>query len=237
MPAEHRASAPPPAGPGPTRSLPGGPADRRARTSADERRRAVVRAIVAQERERGAVAALLHDEPVQILTALGLRLGIPEGVSREELQERIDAAIGHLRRTMRVLDPGSLAGVGLGAALRRELQDAARDRPGLRTRLDDRGLRAEPSEATALVLVRVLHAATGASLAAEPTELDVAIDGVRDEVTCALRVVCPDPAALLDRLSERLEDWLATVGELDGSWSLVRGDGSLRLVLTLPADL
>ena len=89
------------------------------------RRELLSRLISAQEEERQRIAGEIHDDPVQVLYALGLRLGMLRDVLTD--QEHVDAlgnsevliseAIGRLRRMLFELQPHSLDSEGLGAAL------------------------------------------------------------------------------------------------------------------------
>ena len=77
-----------------------------------------------EERERVLLAEAIHDDPMQLIIAvamrletLGLRLGEPDDVF-EELIESLEAAVDRLRTLITALTPPDLDG-GLGPALRR----------------------------------------------------------------------------------------------------------------------
>ena len=101
--------------------------------------------ISAQEEERQRIAGEIHDDPVQVLYAIGLRLGMLRDVLTD--QQHVDAlgnsevliseAIGRLRRMLFELQPHSLDSEGLGAALG-EYFDYLNLESSLRYVLDDR---------------------------------------------------------------------------------------------------
>lgn len=94
------------------------------------RQELLTRLISAQEEERQRIAGEIHDDPVQILYALGLRLGMLRDMLSD--QEHLDAlnnsealiseVIARLRRMLFELQPHSLANDGLGAALAEYLE-------------------------------------------------------------------------------------------------------------------
>jgi signal transduction histidine kinase len=133
--------------------------------------------IRAQERERARIAAGVHDDSLQVITAamLGLqqlrrRLRDPEAlVVLARLEETIAQAANRLRRLMFDLRPPALERAGLATAVRDALS-RLRDDAGIEVRLDDR-LTAEPPLPTRLLLYRITqealvnvgrHAAAGA---------------------------------------------------------------------------
>lgn len=207
-----------------------------------EARAAVVHTLLAQERERVDVAERLHEQPVQILTAVGLRLGTlarsggdATAVS-EELQDRIDVAIAQLRRLMRVLRGAELDD-GLVAAIQRELVDLQARRPRLATAFDVERLDVRPSHATSTICFRLLHAA----LAALDPEADihrVSIELEGDErITCALSIHAAEPVELGDALGRRLHDWLGVVDLVGGAATIRANGGAVALDVELPSEL
>jgi hypothetical protein len=128
-------------------------------------------------------------------------------------------------------------GDGLGAALRRELDDAARRAPGLRTRCIDRELDALPTTSSCAIVLRIVHSTIGAALDAAPvSELEAIVEG-GSTVATTVRVVSDDRDATQEALAVRLRDWLVTVDHVDGAWTLTRGSGSVALAFAVPADL
>jgi len=106
-----------------------------------ERARTATAVLQAQEGERARLARDLHDEANQALTGVLLRLeataqDAPPGL-REELRETqgvATRAMGELVRLARELRPVALDDLGLGAALRTQLDEFGR-RAGVKTRL------------------------------------------------------------------------------------------------------
>jgi PAS domain S-box-containing protein len=135
------------------------------RSANDERRRLLERLVRAQEEERQRIAADIHDDSVQALTALALRLGIaasqttdPETAHTFRTAERqTQTAIERLRRLMFELRPPALDRDGLVEALRLYL-DETRSQNGLEVSFDS-SLTAEPSEETRAVVYRIAQEA------------------------------------------------------------------------------
>jgi signal transduction histidine kinase len=100
-----------------------------ARQTPDTRRRLLADIVHAQEEERRRLAGDIHDDAVQAMTAVLLRIGLlgsrldnPEQVSLvEELEESIRGTIGRLRRLIAGLSPPELDRAGLAAAVRSAL--------------------------------------------------------------------------------------------------------------------
>lgn len=135
------------------------------RTANEERRRLLERLVRAQEEERQRIAADIHDDSVQALTALALRLGIAGGQTRDpdtaqmlrDAEQQTQTAIERLRRLMFELRPPALDRDGLVEALRLYL-DETRSQHGIEVSLDTR-LAAEPSEETRAVIYRIAQEA------------------------------------------------------------------------------
>jgi signal transduction histidine kinase len=121
--------------------------------------------IRAQERERARIAAGVHDDSLQVITAAMLRLQQlrrrlrdPEALAvLSRLEESIAQAADRLRRLMFDLRPPALERAGLASAVRDALS-RLRDDAGIEVRLDDR-LSAEPSLPTRLLLYRITQEA------------------------------------------------------------------------------
>jgi signal transduction histidine kinase len=119
----------------------------------------------AQERERAVIAAGVHDDSLQVITAAMLRLQQlrrrlrdPESLEMlARLEESIALAADRLRRLMFDLRPPALERSGLAAAVRDSLS-RLRDDAGVEVRLDDR-LAAEPPLPTRLLLYRIIQEA------------------------------------------------------------------------------
>jgi signal transduction histidine kinase len=95
-----------------------------------QRRMLLGRLVNAQEAERKAIAADIHDDAVQVMTAANMRLevfrlGLTDPVqvdAAEKLQETVSLATGRLRNLLFELSPPDLERHGLAAALRRYLE-------------------------------------------------------------------------------------------------------------------
>jgi PAS domain S-box-containing protein len=125
-------------------------------------RRAVLAHLVsAGEDERRRIAADIHDDSIQVMTAAGMRLQIlrrslqdPEQLQLlDELEQTVQLAISRLRHLLFELRPPALDHEGLGPALRMYL-DVADEQTNTSYHLDDR-LISQPSEATRVILYRI----------------------------------------------------------------------------------
>jgi PAS domain S-box-containing protein len=132
---------------------------------AAERRRLMAHLVQAQEEERRKIAADIHDDSIQAMTAASLRLQqLRKHVTTEQHQElisRLDEAvresITRLRRLMFDLRPPTLDRTGLGPAVR-ELLDRLRAETEIEYTLDDR-LAGEPSNDLRIELYRITQEA------------------------------------------------------------------------------
>jgi PAS domain S-box-containing protein len=94
--------------------------------TAEERRRLLQRVEEAQEEERRRIAADIHDDSIQVMTALalqaqGIATQLPEGDLRREaeaLRDAVSEAVEHLRRIVFELRPPVVERGGLATALR-----------------------------------------------------------------------------------------------------------------------
>lgn len=131
-----------------------------------ERQKLLAHIIRAQEEERERIAADIHDDPVQAMTAVAMRLETlerwlqdPQAIERHaKLKDTVRHAIGRLRRLLFQLHPGVLDEEGLAAAVRAYL-DHTLDDPNLRYEVDDSGLAQEPSPILQAVLYRIVQEA------------------------------------------------------------------------------
>ncbi|MEX0834200.1 MAG: MASE1 domain-containing protein [Actinomycetota bacterium] len=133
---------------------------------ADEERRALLgRLTDAQEEERRRIAGDLHDDPIQTMTAVLLRLhalkaafdGHDRADKLTKLEEDIEESISHLRRLMVELRPPVLDRAGLGAVLEQSLE-SLRGETGTKTTLDDR-LETQPSGEVKIIAFRIAQEA------------------------------------------------------------------------------
>ena len=133
--------------------------------TADRHRRTLMQELhKVQETERSRIAADLHDDAVQAMTVVGLRLDLLLDASTDpevtahlaKISESVSGAIGRLRRTLFELRPPAL-GDGIVPALRTYLaQQDGEDH--LRWELQD-GLRQQPSEQTGIAMYRIAQEA------------------------------------------------------------------------------
>lgn len=116
------------------------------RRRADEDRHGLlVKLVKAQEEERQRIANDIHDDSIQVMTAVGMRLHLIERKVEDaeivnqlvKLEEIVDLSIGRLRHQLFELRPPTLDREGLGAALRVYL-DQMEDAGGPPFRLEDR---------------------------------------------------------------------------------------------------
>jgi signal transduction histidine kinase len=125
-----------------------------------ERRKLIGQLVEAHEDERKRIAGELHDDTIQAVLALGMRLDMlaqraipPEIASTlEQLRKEAALAVEGLRRLLFDLQPVELASQGLATGLEVCLEQA-RETDGLMHGLVDRTTR-EPSEATRTLLYR-----------------------------------------------------------------------------------
>ena len=107
-----------------------------------EQRRLHTQLLSAHEEERERIASDLHDDPIQKMTALALRLErlhgrLDDPDKREAVAHSLEmtsSTIGRLRRLVFLLRPPSLEDEGLGAAISEHLRSVTRD-TGLRCRV------------------------------------------------------------------------------------------------------
>lgn len=135
------------------------------RAGDEERRRLLAKLVRAQEEERQRIAGDIHDDSVQVLTALALRLEMLhrrlddpvalEGLAEAERTAR--QAITRLRHLMFELRPPVLDRDGLATALRMHMEQARLDY-GVEFSLDD-ALTAEPGQETRALVYRIAQEA------------------------------------------------------------------------------
>ena len=100
--------------------------------------RAVVSLITTHDEENSRAARRLHDDVAQILTAVGLRLGLLRmdhteselAAQLDESQKLIEKAIHSVRSLSVDLDPAIVDRMGLAAALERLIESQRRSFPG-----------------------------------------------------------------------------------------------------------
>ncbi len=158
-----------------------------------ERRRLLDHLVRAQEEERRMIAADIHDDSIQKLAAVAMRLDLlehrhPELKKDEQFQrlrESMQASMDRLRHLMFDLRPHTLDNLGLGAALQQYLSGWRDGEEPAWEVVDE--LRIQPSEQQRVILYRVAqealsnvrrHAQAGravVSLRAEPDRFVVQV--------------------------------------------------------------
>jgi signal transduction histidine kinase len=132
----------------------------------DTARRALLSRLVrAQEDERQRIAGEVHDDSVQIMTAVAMRLHLvrqkltdpDELAAMEKLELSVQEAIGRLRQLLFELRPASLDRDGLAAAIAEYGQQRLKDDP-VSFRVD-RSLENEPPFEARTILYRVAQEA------------------------------------------------------------------------------
>ncbi len=135
------------------------------RQSEEKVRRLLERLVNAQEDERARIAEDIHDDSIQAITAVGLRLqAVRRTLTRTEEFEALDkleaivaSAIARLRHLLFELRPRALDEEGLAATLRMYL-DQVGEQTGIGCRLENR-LVDEPSPEVRTVLYRIAQEA------------------------------------------------------------------------------
>ena len=137
--------------------------EERLRRSDEQRRRLLSKLVASQEEERIRIAHDIHDDSIQVMTAVGMRLEVlrrrlhdPEDLRVvEQVAETVTSTIARLRNLLFELRPPALDREGLGAALRMYLTGSS---PTAVWELDDRLSREPPPEVRA-VLYRIAQEA------------------------------------------------------------------------------
>jgi signal transduction histidine kinase len=147
----------------------------------DEHRRGLLNHIVtAQEEERARIAGDVHDDPVQRVVALNMRLQLlrraleePEQIEVvDRLLDSVHSCIGSMRHLLFELRPPILDEEGLGAALREYLRERE---PDFAYRVDDL-LESQPPSQSLVVLYRIAQEAlANACKHAEAANVEVTI--------------------------------------------------------------
>jgi signal transduction histidine kinase len=134
------------------------------RRTIQQRRELAQRLEHAQEEERRRIAADIHDDPIQVMSAVDLRLqalaeaGVPVAPEEMvELHETVLRSIDRLRSLLFELRPGALDREGLVIALRRYLEHTARETGWVVEVVDE--LAAEPTPELRATLYRMAQEA------------------------------------------------------------------------------
>jgi PAS domain S-box-containing protein len=130
-----------------------------------QRRRLLARLVEVQEEERSRIAADFHDDTIQVMTAVGMRLEAlrtrlhdeDDRARVQKLERNVTGAVGRLRNLLFELRPRALDREGLVAALRVYLSRGGKD-DGATYHLDS-ALLEEPPLETRVVLYRAAQEA------------------------------------------------------------------------------
>jgi PAS domain S-box-containing protein len=152
----------------------------------EDRRRLLSSLVSAQEEERQRVAGDIHDDPIQKLTAAGLRLEMlktknPPADQLAEMgtiQTLVEEAIARLRQMLFELSPRTLETGGLGVALV-DYVDHANLEGGTRFRLDDRLTVDLPQDIRTVAYRVILEALSNVRKHASATSATVVIEDDR----------------------------------------------------------
>jgi PAS domain S-box-containing protein len=126
-----------------------------------ERRDLLARLVNAQEEERERIALDIHDESIQVMTAISMRLEVLErritdpavAESARQLQDSVRRCVASLRELIFEVHPHALEQYGLVPALRQLLDKASRE-IGMTYEFED-NLKGEPPSDLRLVLYRI----------------------------------------------------------------------------------
>jgi PAS domain S-box-containing protein len=163
------------------------------RSTIQQRRELAQRLEHAQEEERRRIAADIHDDPIQVMSAIDLRLQTlaSSGQAMEprelmELHETVSRSIDQLRSLLFELRPGALDREGLVAALRQYLDHSARETGWVVEVVDD--LTAKPSpDLRAIVYRMAQEAVTNVRKHAAAGHVTVEVATVGDGVQLRVR--------------------------------------------------
>ena len=155
------------AGPSIDATAPQAGARSRARNPVDvsDRRLLVERLVRAREQERARIAADIHDDSIQTMSAVGLRLQMLRRKAADtemrdslhEVEDTVTEAITRLRHLLFDLQPPAHNGGGIVSAFRAYLEKTAAD-TGVTVELEER-VSEEPSEETTVTAYRILQEA------------------------------------------------------------------------------
>lgn len=217
------------------------------RRTIQQRRELAQRLEHAQEEERRRIAADIHDDPIQVMSAVDLRLqtlassgAVMQPNELMELHEVVGRSIDRLRSLLFELRPGALDREGLVVALRQYLEHTARETGWAVAVID--GLTREPPPDVRATLYRMAQeAATNARKHAAAGRVVVDVVSVGDGVEIRVRDdgIGFDPSKVEDARPGHIG--LSTMierAELVGGWCRITsapGEGTL-VECWLPTD-
>ncbi|MEP6758327.1 MAG: PAS domain-containing protein [Actinomycetota bacterium] len=218
------------------------------RRTLQQRRELAQRLQHAQEAERRQIAADIHDDPIQVMSAVDMRLqmmqGFPESITPEalaEIEHEVAHAIERLRSMLFELRPTALDRDGLVAALRIYLEHTAASTGWSVSVVDE--LPVKPDADMAALLYRIAQeAVVNARKHAYATSVRIEVVEAADGVV--VRVVDDGKGFVPDLQSEPAPGHLGLStmverAELAGGWTRVisaPGDGT-TVECWLPVDV
>lgn len=200
------------------------------RKTLQQRRDLAQRLQNAQEAERRRIAADIHDDPIQVMSAVDMRLqmlaSFPESVSPEDLAEiegEVREAIERLRSMLFELRPAALDREGLVPALRLYLEHTAKV-TGWMTEVHD-AVESEPDPDLRALMYRLAQeAVTNARKHAQAERVEIEIASAADGISLRVR---DDGVGFVPDLSEAPEPGhlglhtLVERAELAGGWARI----------------
>jgi PAS domain S-box-containing protein len=194
-------------------------------------RQALLRHLIrAREEERLRIAADIHDDAIQLISAAGLRLQQlrlrvrDQAAQRilDKLQEALTLSSSHLRQLIFDLRPSGLEEGSLGTAVRVYLEQLHAD-SGLAYRLDDRLSDRVPEDTALLIYRNVLEVLANVRKHARASVVAVELLDVADGYL--VRIVDDgvgyDPADIEDRPGHLGVVLIRERAELAGGWSRI----------------
>ena len=200
------------------------------RRTLQQRRELAQRLQHAQEAERRQIAADIHDDPIQVMSAVDMRLqmlqGFPESVTPEalaEIEHEVADAIERLRSLLFELRPTALERDGLVAALRLYLEHTAKV-TGWSVSVHDE-LRSIPEADMAALLYRIAQEAV-VNVRKHADAGSVRVEAVEVADGIVVRVIDDGKGFLPDLLSDPKPGHLGLStmverAELAGGWARV----------------
>jgi PAS domain S-box-containing protein len=163
------------------------------RKTVQQRRELARRLQNAQEAERQRIAADLHDDPIQVMSAVDMRLqmlaGFPETITTEALagiEAEVSGAIERLRSMLFELRPAALDREGLVPALRLYLERRAKS-AGWEVEVIDRVIQPPDPDLAALLYRIGQEAIVNVAKHASASRVEVEVSSAGDGVTLRVR--------------------------------------------------
>lgn len=132
----------------------------------EERRTLLAHLVTAQEEERKRIASNVHDDSIQIMAAVSMRLGMLRGRLSDpdqlrqiqKIEEVVQLSIGRLRHLLFRLAPPALEREGLVSAIRTYMEEAFGEEEGVDCQLESE-LKSEPPRGIRTLVYRIAQEA------------------------------------------------------------------------------